>query len=32
MGPMPVLTSAHSPTDGAGCLAALGTEVWRLGC
>ena len=29
---MPVPTSAHSPTDGAGCLAALGTRVWRKGC
>jgi len=25
---MPVLTSAHSPIGGAGCLAALGTGVW----
>ena len=25
-GPMPVLTSAHSPTDSAGCRAARGTK------
>ena len=31
-GPMPVLTPAHGSTDGAGCLAALGTGVWRFGC
>ena len=32
IGPMPVCTSAHSPIDGTGCLAALGTKVWRGGC
>ena len=31
-GPMPVSTSAHGSTDTTGCLAALGTRVWREKC